>query len=242
MRADIEFYINGESFTESNGISTKQLSDTLSDFYLPEKLIMKSKGETYHFPMKDTYKIIPIPKKSNNYSHGWNLEGMIPFIDEDTNRLKGFVVELEGPKDSILEDILFWLPGMPDEYIKSETVYSLSDDMDQYLNNHNFEGKPLTLPLKIKSDVILIYFPITADIEEKVNDSIIHLKPYFKFANKQGMEYLTGGSGSIGLFDKNKELEHLLIEPEKGLELKYKMLPVTCLQLKSSNGKRWDMI
>ena len=214
MRAEIEFYINGESFTESNGISTKQLSDTLLDFYLPEQLIMTSKGETYHFSMKDTYKIIPIQKKSTNYSHGWNIEGMMPFIDEDTNGVKGFVVELEGPRDSILEDILFWLPGMPDDYLKSKTVFSMSDDMDQYLNNHTFEGKPLTLPLKIESDVILIYFPITADIEEKVNDSYIHLKPYFKFENKQGMDYVTGGSGSTGQFDKNRKFEHLLIEPE----------------------------
>lgn len=107
MSAEIEFYINGESFKESNGISTKELSDSLLDFYLPEQLIMTSKGETYHFSMKDTYKVIPIPKKSTNYSHGWKIEGMMPFIDEDTSRITGFVVELEGQEIQYLKTYYF---------------------------------------------------------------------------------------------------------------------------------------
>lgn len=215
VATDIELYINGESIADkSRSVTTRPLSDTLQETYIPEQITITVKGEVLRFSMKDTYHIIPLKKETIKTIQGWNLEGSM-YVFEETNKSIGFIVELTGRSGAILKDILFWLPGMTEDYNQTEILYSLHGDMDQYLNNRNdFEGKPITFPLKIDSNKMLIYFPFTPDIEKLVNGSVIHLHPYFKFSkNETGQGYYTGGSGMTGSFNKDSKVEDQLIKP-----------------------------
>lgn len=214
VATDIELYINGGSIADKSGVATMPLSDTLQEIYIPEHLSITIKGEVFSFPMKDTYQIIPIKKEAINSMQGWGLEGSMHVLDE-TNKPKGFIVKLTGRSGAILKDILFWLPGMAEDYSQTEILYSLSGDMDQYLNNRNeFEGKPITYPLKMESNEILIYFPFTPDMKNVVNESVIHLFPHFKYSNSEtGRDYYTGGSGMSGSRNKDRKVEDELIKP-----------------------------
>jgi len=210
----IELYINGGSVADKSGVATMPLFDTLKESYLPEELSITINGEVLRFSMKDTYHIIPIKKEDIKSIQGWGLEGSMYVFDE-TYKSKGFIVELTGRSGAILKDILFWLPGMTENYNQTEILYSLEEDLDQYLNNSNgFEGKPITFPLKIDSNAMLIYFPFTPDMEKLLNGSVIHLHPYFKFSKSEtGQGYYTGGSGMTGSFNKDSEVEDELIMP-----------------------------
>lgn len=211
----IELYINGESMGDKSSMRTKPISDTLQETYIPEQLSIMVKGEVLRFSMKDTYRILLIKKEAMQSTNGWNSEGLKIVIDNDTVKAKGFIIKLAGSSGAILKEILFWLPGMAEDYKHTEILYSLAGDIDQSLNNSNeFEGKPITYPLKVDSKEMLIYFPFTPDMDKVVNESMVHLTPYFKFSNKEaGQDYFIGGSGMSGSFNKDREVEDELIKP-----------------------------
>lgn len=129
---------------------------------------------------------------------------------------KGFIVYLAGPVEQALEEILFWLPGMSENYLTSKVLYSFGENLEQYMNyEEEFEGIPLSLPLTLTDHRMLIYFPFTDDIKQKTIDSLAHIMPSFIFKNTNEEIYHFGGAGMIGSLDRESSRENLILFPKK---------------------------
>ncbi|MGM7683698.1 hypothetical protein ACSVDA_16295 [Cytobacillus sp. Hm23] len=215
ISGEIELSINGERILDDRGFTLRTpLSSTIQASYFPHELRLSFNGEQMIFPMKGSYKIFPIIETMTDYRpSAWHVEGMMVHQDEGSNITKGYIVKLQGPKGSTLKDILFWLPGMTNEYYSNHVLYSLDENWDRY-DFDQFEGEPLSLALTIKSNNLLVYFPITDEIRTNINKTIVHVRPYFTFLDEDNIEYYTGGSGSVGPFEDGISKEELLIAPQ----------------------------
>lgn len=125
VSATLEMSINGEHIVTEIGYVTKPLSDTLQDEYFIEQLDMTYKGHNLLYLMKNTYKLIPTFNLSNLSVEKWRVDDSIPVRDADSNT-QGYIYELTGQENMVLEEILFWLPGVTDEHFKNKILYSFS--------------------------------------------------------------------------------------------------------------------
>lgn len=199
---EIEFFINGEQVKEDGGMTATPKSNSIKGTYIPSQLKFAFENETYTFSLENSYKLYLIPLLNNDSTTSWRVERLMPLHEHGTFTTKGYLVDLIGSKGATLEDILFWLPGMTVDYYNGKALYSYDVDINQFLNeNDTFQGEQLNLPLKLESNHLLLYFPITKEIRSQVKNSFVHFIPYFKFSGEDGNVYYNGGMGSIGPLD-----------------------------------------
>ncbi|MBU9720153.1 MULTISPECIES: hypothetical protein [Bacillaceae] len=210
--AVIEIPINGERLVRETTHVTTSI-DSMKEHYFLKQLNMTYKGEEVSFPMENTYKLVPISNLSaNTTSNTWNIEGAIQVLDD--LHTEGFIYHLSGPVNAVLEDILFWLPGMNDDYHENEILYSFEGSERYWDQPSEFKGDPIELPLTLETGELLLYFPFTEEIVEEIKDSLYRSMPFLKM-NDGGLKYYTGISGmDSGLFDRGEKWENHLIMPK----------------------------
>lgn len=212
---EVELYLNGASFAEVGSISTTTIKESLEKEFALNQISMTVKNKKVKFPVDNHYKYRLITKNEQDTSQG--LEGyMYFFVGGNYDLPEGFLVRLAGMSGQTLEKILFWLPGMTNDYYEGEVLYHYDHDFDQYNNaTDQFDGEQLSLPLEIKNSSLLIYFPFTPEIMEVSGDSLVRLMPYFHLKNSNGDRYYVGGSGSIGSLDRRLPWNELIYIPSE---------------------------
>ncbi|GAA0337736.1 hypothetical protein GCM10008967_29990 [Bacillus carboniphilus] len=213
VTTQIEMTVNGEIIARKGGKSITPLSNTLESEYLIEELNLSFEGESLSFPMTNTYKIHTIIENRGYSSGFWRQEGMMYLYDQEIEERMGIIINLRGPSTAKLEEIIFWLPGMPDDYYMQYPRYSYEDTLDDYLNNDTFEGKPLTVPFTFTKPNALIYLPFTEEMKEKMKGAKVYLLPYFTFSTSDNQVYHTGGGGSVGRWGQDIDWKEKLIMP-----------------------------
>ncbi|ADU28895.1 hypothetical protein [Evansella cellulosilytica] len=208
--AIIPFSINGEKVIHETGEILYPLNDALYENYYVDRLELTFNDERLTFHMESTYKLHPLMEENDDIPNG-EVESTMPLRDQDTETNIGFLVQLSG---ATIEDIMYWLPGMDENYIKNDMLVSEDAVMDDYLQGSaSFEGENFSLPLELESNRALLFFPYTDKMVKEVEQSIIHTIPYFKISDTDGT-YIIGGAGTIYPFDREKEWEELLILPK----------------------------
>jgi hypothetical protein len=209
----IELYINGERTPMDGGFSITSISDSLQNEYLLNQLHLSFKGEELVFSMDNSFKLLPTEKKGANLRHRWEVQTLRPLHDEQ-DETQGLIIRLEGPADSVLEEILFWLSGMSEDYFENHVLYSFDGNIDENMDEkYKFEGETLTLPLTLTSEELTLFLPYTPSILAEIEHSIVHLGPFILISDKDHQEYYSGGMRTRGPYDHN--WEGYLIEPQE---------------------------
>ncbi|MBB6452669.1 hypothetical protein HNQ94_001115 [Salirhabdus euzebyi] len=212
VEADVEVEINGHSSMEDFGKTTIPISENMEDSYTLSALHLTYKEEKLQYPLEDTIKVFPYSSQNVDNPSNSGVEGYVTLLDN--NKVKGYILKLVGSPNEILNGILFWLPGMSEDYMEQHVLVSYEDSLDSYLNDKKeFSGEPLTLPHRLKSSKLLLYFPVTEEIKENSKNSIVHIMPYFEFKTGDGQLYVNGGTGGIGPFIKDRKWEQHVIKP-----------------------------
>ncbi|MFD1737146.1 hypothetical protein ACFSCX_11350 [Bacillus salitolerans] len=153
--------------------------------------------------MDKSFKLLPLEKKDANLRQRWEVQSLWPLRD-DQDETKGMIIQLVGPADSVLEEILYWLPGMSEDYFKNHVLYSFDANIDENMDEtYKFEGETVTLQLTLTSEELTLFLPYTPSIMAEIEHSIVHLGPYFLISDKDHQEYYSGGMKTWGPYDHN---------------------------------------
>lgn len=211
--AQVPLYLNGASFAEEGSIATTAIGERLNEEYVIDQILISVKNKPTTFSVNNNYKY----QVHNNYEQeqDWRMEGLMYFYG-DFETPKGFIVRLEGKAGHTMEEVGFWLPGMPDNYYGEEVLYSYIDDLDYYNNTATeFVGETLHLPHTVENDSIALYFPFTSEMVEASKNSLVRIMPFYYLKNETGKQYLIDGSGTIGPIDRNLSVNELIYKPTK---------------------------
>ncbi|MFA9556880.1 hypothetical protein ACERII_06235 [Evansella sp. AB-rgal1] len=213
ITTEIELYVNAEAMAEESLMSYYPLTNSLKDSYELDEFQFTISGKDFVFPLQDTYKILPIVPIGSESPNAWEMQGYSPVLSDDHSVMKGYIFHLEGDSShAVLEDIHYWFPGMSDEYLEAEVLYL--NDWD-FSTDERYkvidEGEQLSLPLEVENNSLLLYFPLTEEIIERVEDSLLRSMPRFIFSDDGSSSYYVDGGMSIGPFVRDKDWnEHVI--------------------------------
>ncbi|WP_078553454.1 hypothetical protein [Bacillus alkalicellulosilyticus] len=217
----IQLYLQGEMTADSSRHSVIWNYESLPTSFQPSKLTMTYGGKQATFSLKDQLRIVPIPTDDflpyENDILG--VQGIMFFneLDNTQQQPNGLLVTLSHHENVILEDLLFWLPGMTDDYFEKEASYIFDITADEFSNSTElFSGEPLLFPLELSGHTTtVLYFPFTEAIKEQNSDSNTRFIPYITYSTSKGERYLTGGGGMVGPLNREKQWKDLFILPNQ---------------------------
>ena len=210
VRGRMELPLNVLRTVEEWGIMNEPLGE-LKEEYRFDALNLTYKGETLEFSLEERYEVKIIEPQPSPGSDAGEMLGFSPKYDED-DVLIGFIYELERVRDHELTKVHYWLPGMDEDYFDLLRIEG-NQRMDKYQNDfEGFEGDILNMPYRIDASRILVYFPITEEIKEKADKSILKIMPCFEMKKPDGEAYFIGGGGQWGPFPRNTPWHEMLIE------------------------------
>ena len=211
VRGEIELPLNIIRIVDDWGIMNEPLGD-LKETYRLDSLLLTHKEEELAFSLQDRYSLQVMEYQPSPGPEAGEMNGFSPIYDED-DVLIGFIYELERVRDHEITKVHYWLPGMDESYFERLRIEGDQTRDDAYLNAfEGFEGDLLSMPHRIDHSRILVYFPITEEIEEKADKSILRIMPYFEMKKPDGETYFIGGGGQWGPYPRNTPWHEMLIE------------------------------
>ncbi len=217
VRGEVEFILNGDKTMDDFGYTTKPISNTLKESYVPTELQLTYEGNPYVYTFDKLLKLLTFHENNYELNSSWEIDSFyFHHQGEPEPKIKGLFLEANVIPDTKLEEILLWLPGMPEDYFEEYAQYTFDTDSIQASNTtSSFGGKPLTLPLEISSSNILLYFPFTDEMVETIGGSTLNLFPHFKVEDKNGNIFYRDGGGMVGkLSDEDDHKEFLSLTTE----------------------------
>ncbi|RXI99847.1 hypothetical protein DS745_13275 [Anaerobacillus alkaliphilus] len=215
IQGEIELYLNGASFAEEGSISTTTLKDSVNTMYSLNRISLVNNQKRRNFPIDNNYQYHLKPEIG--IEKLWEMQGLMYFfLDQNFDTPNGFLITLTGKPGHSLEEIGFWLPGMPPNYFEEHVQYNYTSNTDQYNNSsEDFVGENLFFPETLEERSMVIYFPFTPEMIDAAGDSLLRLMPYFHLRNEVGESYFTGGYGSIGPLDRTISWGEFIYKPDK---------------------------
>ena len=119
---EIEVFLNGHRVVKGEHSSViRPIENELPYEFKLSSVVMTVNEKEYEFSFEERYRY-QFVQKGKNRTDG--LQALFNyFTDLHLNSLpKGLVVNLTGLKGQTLEDIMFWLPGMHDNYFGNEVL------------------------------------------------------------------------------------------------------------------------
>ncbi|WP_096271618.1 hypothetical protein [Paucisalibacillus globulus] len=218
VHGEIIFELNADKELRKNGFVIYPFPDNdLQELYIPSELQLTYEGEILSLSLDKELRLYPIKQNSDIIKPSWQTNSQFNAVNSRGNNIdfKGFFLNIKGKTGSRIEEILFWLPGMPEDYYESYVQYTFDREaMHEADTTGEFIGESLSLPLEMSTSNILLYFPFTDEMKESIGDHVIYLMPYLKTVDESGNVYFHGGSGSIGAYspDEDRELHSILIK------------------------------
>jgi hypothetical protein len=213
VKSEVEFILNGDKTMESFGHSITPLSDTLKESYIPEELRLTYDGNTLSYTFDNLLKLTAFHEDSYQLDRSWEVSSF--YFDHQGNaeqKITGLFLEANVIPNTKLEEILFWLPGMPEGYFEEHAQYTFdAKPIEAVDTTGSIDGKQLTLPLEVSSSDILLYLPFTDEMIESIGDSTVNLFPYFKVEDNNGDVSYRDSGGMVGKITTGVDKEFLSV-------------------------------
>ncbi|WP_047983103.1 hypothetical protein [Ornithinibacillus californiensis] len=216
VKGEVEFILNGDKTMESFGHRITPLSDTLKESYVPEELRLTYDENTLTYTFDNLLKLTTFHENSYQLDRSWEVRSFYFCHQGDIEpKIKGLFLEANVIPNTKLEEILFWLPGMPEGYFEEHAQYTFdAKTIESVDSTSSFDGEPLTLPLEVISSDILIYLPFTDEMIETIGSSTVTLFPYFKVEDNNGEVSYRSSGGMVGQITEGESKQYLTVKKQ----------------------------
>jgi hypothetical protein len=122
------------------------------------------------------------------------------------------VYSVKAHEDSYLEEVFFWIPNMPQDYLTNNLNYNYG----LYNGNTKFSGEKLKLPVEVNKDQWLnILFPITEEMNEEIFRGYTGTQPQFKMKTRQDSQTYYTYVFQTGEYQRPKGSKYQVIKPNR---------------------------
>jgi hypothetical protein len=217
VHGELIFELNADKIMDSSGFTIKPFSTNLREMYIPSEIQLTYQGEQLSYSFDNKLKLFTFKQNYDVINQAWQTNSHKYATESKGNNLEitGLFFNVSGQLNSRIEEILFWLPGMPEDYYENYVQYTFDKGAIQEAHTTGeLVGETLSLPLEMSSSNVLFFFPFTDEMKDSNGDSTIYLIPYLKTVDESGKVYYHGGSGSVGpiIGDDNREFQSILIK------------------------------